>query len=206
MSNIPISSLPIAIALDGSEYTDLVQAGTTKRATISLINSVNPANMPAGGTTGQGLIKSSNANYATQWSTVAGFGTVQSVATGTGLTGGSITLVGTVSLASITTGNVLANTTRSTAAPVPTAPSSILDVIGSTQGDILYRGSSGWAALPPGSNGQILTSGGPSANPAWSAVGSGYLRRTFSAGHFLGYWKPGHNYRDIDRLAGYAVR
>lgn len=34
MSNIPISSLPLAISLDGSETVPIVQGGTTKRATI----------------------------------------------------------------------------------------------------------------------------------------------------------------------------
>ncbi len=37
MSNIPISSLPIAVSLDGLEYVPLVQAGTTKRAALHQI-------------------------------------------------------------------------------------------------------------------------------------------------------------------------
>lgn len=173
MSNIPISSLPIAISLSGSEAVVLDQAGTTKTATVSLINAQNVANIPAGGLTGQGLVKSSNVNYATMWKTVSGFGTVQEVDTGTGLTGGPITLTGTISLAPISAGTLLANVTGGSAAPIPNTPSSVLDVIGNTQGDILYRSASGWTALAPGSSGQILTSGGAAANPAWSAVGSG---------------------------------
>ncbi len=176
MSNVPISSLPIAVALDGSEYTDLVQAGTTKRARISLINSINPANIPAGGLTGQALIKSSDVDYATKWSTTPGVGTVSEIDTGAGLTGGPITLTGTISLSPIVSGLVLANTTGVVAAPTPTLPSAILDTIGSTQGDILYRNASGWVVLPPGSAGQILTTGGALANPAWSAVGSGSVQ------------------------------
>lgn len=176
MSNVPISSLPIAIALDGSEYTDLVQGGTTKRAQVSLINSVNPANIPIGGLTGQGLVKQSNANYDTTWKTISGFGTVQEVDTGTGLTGGPITLTGTVSLAAIASHTLLANITGGSAAPIPNTPSSVLDIIGATQGDILYRSASGWSALAPGNSGQILTSGGAAANPAWSAVGSGTVQ------------------------------
>lgn len=176
MSNIPISSLPIAIGLDGSEYTDLVQAGTTKRAQVSLINSVNPANIPIGGLTGQALVKQSPTNYDTIWKTVSGFGTVQEVDTGTGLTGGPITLTGTISLAPIASHTLLANITGGSAAPIPNTPSSVLDIIGSTQGDILYRDTSGWLALAPGSNGQILTSQGAAANPKWSAVGSGTVQ------------------------------
>lgn len=39
MSNIPISSLPLATSLDGSETMPIVQGGTTKRATVNQITS-----------------------------------------------------------------------------------------------------------------------------------------------------------------------
>lgn len=176
MANIPVSQLPIAVGLTGAEAVVLDQAGTTKTATVSLINSANPANLPAGGLTGQALVKLSNVNFATTWKTVSGLGTVQEVDTGTGLTGGPITLTGTISLASISSNTLLANVTGGSAAPIQNTPSAVLDTIGSTQGDILYRSASGWAALAPGSNGQILTSGGASANPAWSPVGTGTVQ------------------------------
>lgn len=176
MSNIPISSLPIALSLTGSEAVPMVQAGTTKSATVSLINAANIANIPIGGLTGQGLIKQSNNNYDTKWATVAGFGTVQEVDTGTGLTGGPITVTGTISLAPITSHTLLANITGGSAAPIPNTPSSVLDIIGATQGDLLYRDTAGWLPLAPGSNGQILTSQGSAANPKWSAVGSGTVQ------------------------------
>lgn len=38
MSNIPISSLPLAVSLDGSEEVPIVQSGTTKRTTIGAIS------------------------------------------------------------------------------------------------------------------------------------------------------------------------
>jgi hypothetical protein len=37
LSNVPISSLPIAIAVDGSEYVPLTQGGTTKRVQLSTL-------------------------------------------------------------------------------------------------------------------------------------------------------------------------
>lgn len=43
----------------------------------------------------------------------------------------------------------------------------LLDGISSTRGVILYRGASGWAALAPGTAGQVLTSGGAGADPHW---------------------------------------
>lgn len=47
--------------------------------------------------------------------------------------------------------------------------------LGSTQGDILYRGASGWSVLAPGTSGQFLETLGASANPQWQTVtlGSG---------------------------------
>jgi hypothetical protein len=39
---------------------------------------------------------------------------------------------------------------------------------GSTQGSVLYRGASAWAALGPGTSGQVLQSGGAAANPSWA--------------------------------------
>lgn len=43
-----------------------------------------------------------------------------------------------------------------------------LDEFGTpVQGDILYRGVTGWLLLAPGTAGQVLSTGGPSANPSW---------------------------------------
>ncbi len=49
----------------------------------------------------------------------------------------------------------------------------ILDSISSTQGTILYRGASSWAALATGTDGNILTTHGSSANPTWSPPPTG---------------------------------
>ena len=46
----------------------------------------------------------------------------------------------------------------------------LLDGISSTQGAVLYRGAAAWAALTPGTSGQVLTTGGAAANPSWSNV------------------------------------
>jgi len=45
--------------------------------------------------------------------------------------------------------------------------SSILDGLGLAQGDLLYRNATTWTALPPGTSGQILSTGGTGANPGW---------------------------------------
>jgi hypothetical protein len=53
--------------------------------------------------------------------------------------------------------------------------SSVLDLImGTTQGSVAYRNATGWVGLPPGVLGQLLSTGGASANPSWiTANGTG---------------------------------
>lgn len=120
------------------------------------------------GTSGQ-YLQTQGASAIPQWNSVTGTGgTVTSIATNNGVTGGTITGSGTIGLAAITAGTVLANTTGSGAVPVGNTISAILDNgIASTQGDITYRGASSWSALSPGSNGQILQTQGAAANPQW---------------------------------------
>lgn len=49
--------------------------------------------------------------------------------------------------------------------------SQVLDFVGSTQGQLVYRGASNWTVLNPGTAGQALLTGGPAANPAWGSAG-----------------------------------
>lgn len=78
---------------------------------------------------------------------------------------------GTLSFATIPAGEVLANSGSSTAEPTATSLSALLDeAIGATQGDLIFRGSSAWNALGPGTAGQLLQSGGAGANPSWITV------------------------------------
>ena len=95
-----------------------------------------------------------------------------SILAGTGLTGGgALTATQTLSLAPIASNYILANATGSSAAPSGTTLSAILDgSFSSTQGAILYRGASSWSALPPGTAGQILQTGGAGSNPSWFTV------------------------------------
>jgi hypothetical protein len=46
--------------------------------------------------------------------------------------------------------------------------SAVLDFVGSTRGQILYRGASGWAALSPSAAGSYLRDGGAGADPSWA--------------------------------------
>jgi hypothetical protein len=78
-------------------------------------------------------------------------GTVTSVATGTGLTGGTITTSGTISFAAIAAGSFWANTTGGTAVPTVTSLASILapylPLAGGTMTGALNMGSHGISNL-----------------------------------------------------------
>lgn len=62
---------------------------------------------------------------------------------------------------------VLGNARSFLGTPQALSTSAVLDFIGSTRGDVLYRGAAGWAALPPGTSGDVLTTGGAGADPSW---------------------------------------
>lgn len=121
------------------------------------------------GTSGQ-VLSTGGAAANPSWTTVSGTGTVTSVATNNGLAGGPVTSSGTIGLATIATGNVLAYTGAGSGVPVATGPSAVLDVIGSTEGDILYRGASNWSVLAPGTSGQFLQTPGAGSTPSWASA------------------------------------
>ncbi len=74
-------------------------------------------------------------------------------------------------LPAIANNHLLANTSGGTATPIDTALSTLIDdAIGSTRGAILERGSGGWAALAPGTSGNVLTSNGSGADPSYQAI------------------------------------
>jgi hypothetical protein len=93
---------------------------------------------------------------------------------GTGTTGYALINQGTTAMAwanplpTIGAGLVLSNGSAFTAAPTAITISAILDNgIAAVQGDIIYRSASGWVALAPSTAGQVLQTGGASANPSW---------------------------------------
>ena len=160
-SNITVTStqaanltLILSGALTGNIYVympavggfNFIENNTTGNFTVTL--------QSAGGGTATGL---------TQTSTVFTFndGTNQNVV---------VTSSGAFSLL---TGQVLANISGATTTAYGVSASALLDyAFGSTQGNILYRGASGWNVLGPGTAGYVLATGGVSGNPSW-VVNSG---------------------------------
>jgi hypothetical protein len=90
---------------------------------------------------------------------VAGTGTVTSVDSGTGLTGGPITGYGTLSLADIAAYSVLANATGIESVP---------GAVALTRGSLLTRDGTALTTLPLGTVNQVLTSDG--TDVLWSDV------------------------------------
>jgi hypothetical protein len=141
--------------------------GSTQGQVLYRSNTVWTALNP--GTGGQ-VLTTGGAGANPSWTSVGGTGTVTSIATNNGITGGTITSSGTIGLATISTGNVLANVSGISAAPSATTPTQVLDVIGSTQGSVLYRGASAWTALTPGTGGQFLQTTGAGSTPQWAGA------------------------------------
>lgn len=157
----------IPSALTGTQVLDFI--GTTQ-GNVLYRNGTVWTVLPVG-TNGQ-VLTSGGAAANPSWTTVTGTGTVTSVATNNGVTGGAITTTGTIGLASIAAGTVLANVTGGSTFPSSNTPSAILDIIGSTEGQILYRGASAWLALGPGTSGQVLQTQGAGATPQWANAGT----------------------------------
>ncbi len=106
---------------------------------------------------------------APTWGTIAN--TDLSGITNTQLSGSAA--IANANLASMTNNTVKSNISGGSATPVDNTISDILDSsIANTQGDILYRSVAHWVALAPGTNGQVLTTGGASANPTWTSIDS----------------------------------
>lgn len=99
--------------------------------------------------------------------------------TGTGTTGITATIANqAVSYAKIqnvsVTSRILGRRSAGAGSIEEMTLSQTLDLIGSAaQGDILYRGASGWARLAAGTNGQFLRTSGAGADPAWATIAAG---------------------------------
>ncbi len=74
---------------------------------------------------------------------------------------------------SISNNSILSNISGGTAVPSGNTMTSLVDLLGSTQGNVLYRNGTVWTVLAPGTAGFVLTTGGPAANPSWTNPAGG---------------------------------
>jgi hypothetical protein len=150
--------------LSGSEQFEGVQSGTSVRITATQIAAYISAAYPAPG------ISSVTGTAPIAASTVSGAVTISLNSQG----------ITNTFMAPMAAGTVKANVTVGSASPTDATVSQVLDVIGSTKGNILYRDTSSWAALTGGTNGQVLTAQGTTAVPIWAtlSVPSGQIAPT----------------------------
>lgn len=52
----------------------------------------------------------------------------------------------------------------------PEQVSAVLDLLGTTRGSVLVRGTAGWVILPPGTSGKVLTAHGAGADPTYEDI------------------------------------
>lgn len=128
------------------------------------------AGIPTGGGSATVLTKNSAVDYDVSWQALSTGGTVTSITAGTGLAGGTITTSGTITLASVANGTVLANVSGTSGISTATTVSNVLSYLAGTRGDILELGSGGWTGIAPSStSGYVLTSNGTGADPTYQA-------------------------------------
>lgn len=96
-----------------------------------------------------------------------------------------------ISVAPIGTGEVLCNLQATTQIPRGNPVTDLLDeVFGSAQGSFIYRDAANWNVLLPGTEGQIMTTQGPAANPVWSDFAYPDFPTNFLAANISGVDAP----------------
>lgn len=71
------------------------------------------------------------------------------------------------------------------------------------QGQVLYRGATGWTCLAPGTSGQVLTTAGAAANPAWGASTGTSVG---TSGATVGLLNANNTYSGVSTFSGSIVR
>ena len=115
--------------------------------------------------------------------------TTRQVSTTGALTGGgALSSDLTLSIAPIASGDILGNSSGSSASPQGTTLSSVIDTaMGSTVGNILYRSTGGWTSLTPGTTGQVLQTQGAGSPPIWgTTTGTGTVTSVDGSGGTTG--------------------
>ncbi len=172
-SGVPSATQPAFTDISGTATTGQLPAPSTYLDLIGstqgdvLFRGASGWSVLGPGVNGQ-VLATAGAGGNPSWATVSGTGTVTNVATGSNVCGGPITTTGTIALCATATNTLLANLTGGSAPPTQATPTAVLDTFGTAQGDVLYRGSSTWGPLVPGSPRTFLQTGGSGANPSYT--------------------------------------
>lgn len=118
----------------------------------------------APGTAGQALL-TGGVGANPSWGTI-----LSSILSGTGIAVSGAVGDVTVSFAAVAAHKGWWNTTGGNAVPAEHTISEVLDQLGSTQGQVLFRAAGAWTVLGTGAAGQVLSTSGAGADPAWASV------------------------------------
>lgn len=163
----------VATFLATPSSANLATAVTDETGSGALVFATSPTLVtPALGTPASGTLTSCTGLPLTTGITgtlaVANGGTGATTLTNHGVLLGQATSA-VVATSAGTSGHVLTSGGAS-ADPSFASISTALDVLGSTQGQIIYRNASAWVVLGVGTSGQVLQSGGAAANVSWATV------------------------------------
>jgi hypothetical protein len=185
MSNIPITNLPQAVSITGSEEIPAVQSNSSVRVTAQQIADLNTntgtvtqidttAPITGGPITTSGTITLASQGVTNAYLALMPAYTLKGNATGADAVAQDLTAtqaLGVLGIGSIANNTLLGNISGSTANPTANTLSSYIDsAISSTQGSLLYRNASSWVALAPDTVGKVLSTNGAAANPSWIAI------------------------------------
>jgi len=185
MSNIPITNLPQAVSITGSEEIPAVQSNTSVRVTAQQIADLNTntgtvtqisttAPITGGPITTSGTIALASQGVTNAYLALMPAYTLKGNATGASAVAQDLTAtqaLGVLGIGSIANNTLLGNVSGSTANPTANTLSSYIDsAISSTQGSLLYRNASSWVALAPDTVGKVLSTNGTGANPSWLTI------------------------------------
>jgi hypothetical protein len=152
---------------------DLSQSGTVGTSRLAYSNIAQGSGLSVLGVTGASTANvASIAGTADQVLRVNGAGTALAfgqIATG-GITNSAVTYA---KIQDVANQRILARNTAGSGVVEETTISQTLDWIGSTQGQILFRGASGWSVLSAGTSGQLLQTNGAGSDPSWATVSGG---------------------------------
>lgn len=85
----------------------------------------------------------------------------------------SVSAGGAIDLAPQAAKTLLANGQTISAVPSGLTLTQVLDFLSTVRGSVIYRDSSVWKVLAPGTAGQVLQTGGAGANPSWVTPAAG---------------------------------
>jgi hypothetical protein len=188
---IPASASAVFIGKDGTSWYmeqamrggDVSNSDASKALTINAnaVTNAKLAQMTANTLKGNNTAGTANALDLTtsQVKTLLALDAVENTAlsTWTGSTNFTTLANNAVSYAEMqdvsATQRVIGRNTAGAGDPEEVTVSQVLDWISTTQGAVLYRNATTWVALAPGTSGQVLQSGGASANPSWTTIAGG---------------------------------